>query len=224
MTMPDLRSEAVSNNLGLVHSIAGRFKGRGIEYDDLFSAGCLGLVKAIDRFDESRGLCFSTYAVPLIMGEIKGLFRQSGTVKVSRSLKETALKASRMRESYIRQNGHEPTVSELAQMVGVSEETAAEALCACRQPLSLTSGDDDGENKNGQVDVPVDSGEEKLAEHLSLRQELLKLPEQDRSLISLRYYKGLTQSQTARILGTTQVQISRREKKILGNLRDKLGA
>lgn len=220
--MTDLRDEAVSKNLGLVHSIANRFKGRGIEYDDLYSAGCLGLVKAIDRFDESRGLCFSTYAVPLIMGEIKGLFRQGGTVKVSRSLKETALKAGRMREEYINRNGHEPTVSELAQSIGVSEELAVEALCACRQPLSLTPSDDEGDSKSGQVDVPIESGEEKLAERLSLEQELSRLDENDRSLISLRYYKGLTQSQTAKILGTTQVQISRREKKILGNLREKL--
>lgn len=222
--MSHKRDEAVNKNLGLVHSIANRFKGRGIEYDDLFSAGCLGLVKAIDRFDESRGLCFSTYAVPLIMGEIKGLFRQGGTVKVSRSLKETAIKATRMREEYINKNGHEPTVSELAESIGVSEDLAVEALCACRQPLSLTSCDEEGEAKNGQVDVPVDSGEEKLAELLSLEQELSKLNENDRSLISLRYYKGLTQSQTAKILGTTQVQISRREKKILGSLKDKLGA
>lgn len=220
--MTDLRDEAVSKNLGLVHSIANRFKGRGIEYDDLYSAGCLGLVKAIDRFDESRGLCFSTYAVPLIMGEIKGLFRQGGTVKVSRSLKETALKAGRMREEYINRNGHEPTVSELAQSIGVSEELAVEALCACRQPLSLTPSDDEGDSKSGQVDVPIESGEERLAERLSLEQELSRLDESDRSLISLRYYKGLTQSQTAKILGTTQVQISRREKKILGSLREKL--
>lgn len=222
--MTDLRDEAVSKNLGLVHSIANRFKGRGIEYDDLYSAGCLGLVKAIDRFDESRGLCFSTYAVPLIMGEIKGLFRQGGTVKVSRSLKETALKATRIREEYINKNGHEPTVTELAQSMGVSEELAVEALCACRQPLSLTPSDEEGDNKSGQVDVPVESGEEKLAEHLSLEHELSKLDDNDRNLISLRYYKGLTQSQTAKILGTTQVQISRREKKILVILREKLGA
>ncbi len=215
------RDRAVDENLGLVHSIANRFKGRGIEYDDLFSAGCLGLVKAVDRFDESRGLCFSTYAVPLIMGEIKGLFRKSGTVKVSRSLKETAMKASRFRQDYINRTGVEPTITELAKMIDVTEEQAVEAMCACRQPLSLTVSED-GDDEISQVDIPVESGEEKLAEKLSLEQELSQLSENDRKLISLRYYKGLTQSQTAKILGTSQVQVSRREKKILGGLREKL--
>lgn len=215
------RDRAVDENLGLVHSIANRFKGRGIEYDDLFSAGCLGLVKAVDRFDESRGLCFSTYAVPLIMGEIKGLFRKSGTVKVSRSLKETALKASRFRQDYINRMGVEPTITELAKMIDVTEEQAVEAMCACRQPLSLTVSED-GNDDISQVDIPVESGEEKLAEKLSLEQELSQLSENDRKLISLRYYKGLTQSQTAKLLGTSQVQVSRREKKILGGLREKL--
>lgn len=216
-----LCDKEVSENLGLVHSIANRFKGRGIEYEELFSAGCLGLVKAIDRFDESRGLCFSTYAVPLIMGEIKGLFRQGGTVKVSRSLKETALKATRCRQDFMNRNGREPTVKELSELIDVSEEQTAEALCACRQPLSLTPYDDESDDV-GQVDVPIDSGEEKIAELLSLKQELANLSDSDRNLISLRYFKGLTQSQTAEILGTSQVQISRREKKILGSLREKL--
>lgn len=215
------RDKAVDENLGLVHSIANRFRGRGIEYDDLFSAGCLGLVKAVDRFDESRGLCFSTYAVPLIMGEIKGLFRKGGTVKVSRSLKETAMKATRCRQEYINKNGTEPTILELAKMINVTEEQAVEALCACRQPLSLTATEDDSDEVS-QLDIPIDSEEEKLAEHLSLEQELSNLEENDQKLISLRYYKGLTQSQTAKILGTTQVQISRREKKILCKLREKL--
>ena len=204
-----------------MHSIANRFKGRGIEYDDLFSAGCLGLVKAIDRFDESRGLCFSTYAVPLIMGEIKGLFRKGGTLKVSRTLKETAMKAQRARQDYINRTGIEPTITELAKMIEVTEEQTIEALCACRQPLSLTVSED-GDDDITQVDIPIESGEEKLAERLSLEQELMQLAENDRQLILLRYYKGLTQSQTAKILGTSQVQISRKEKKILGMLREKL--
>lgn len=215
------RERAANENLGLVHSIANRFRGRGIEYDDLFSAGCLGLVKAIDRFDESRGLCFSTYAVPLIMGEIKGLFRKGGTLKVSRTLKETAMKAQRARQDYINRTGIEPTVTELANMIGVTEEQAAEALCACRQPLSLTVSED-GDDEITQLEIPVESGEERLAERLSLEHELLQLEERDRQLIVLRYYKGLTQSQTAKLLGMTQVRVSRREKKILGMLREKL--
>lgn len=215
------RDRAANENLGLVHSIANRFKGRGIEYEELFSAGCLGLVKAIDRFDESRGLCFSTYAVPLIMGEIKCLFRKSGALKVSRSLKETAIKVQRARQAYINRLGVEPTVKELSVIIGISEEQTAEALCACRQPLSLTVSDSE-EEEITQLDIPVDSGEEQLAEKLSLEQELSKLEENDRKLISLRYYKGLTQTQTAKLLGMSQVQVSRREKKILVNLRKNL--
>ena len=109
------RAEFIEKNLGLVHSCAGRFKGRGIEYDDLFSAGCMGLVKAYDGFDGSRGLCFSTYAVPVILGEIKKLFRDGGTVKVSRSLKELSLKISAVRERCVKETGQEPTVSQLAE-------------------------------------------------------------------------------------------------------------
>ncbi len=212
---------AAENNLGLVHAVAGRFKGRGIEYEELFSAGCLGLVKASDRFDESRGLRFSTYAVPLIMGEIKGLFRRGGALKVSRSLKETALKVSHARDDYISRFGSEPTVGELSSLSGINEELISQALCACRQPLSLTAPPDDDDSPS-LSDIPVDSGEERLAERLSLRQELSKLPDDDRKLIELRYFRSLTQSQTAKFLGTSQVQVCRREKKILSLLRERL--
>ncbi len=208
------------DNLGLVHSIAHRFVGRGIEYEELFSAGCLGLAKAVKRFDSSRGLCFSTYAFPLIMGEIRGLFRQSGTVKVSRTLKELAVKAARLSEEYESTHGAPPTVAQLAETLGVSTELTAQALCASSRPLSLTADED--EDGGGVRDIPVDSGEEKLAEILSLREELSRLRDDDRSLITLRYYRGMTQTQTAKALGATQVQISRREKKILGSLREKL--
>lgn len=211
---------AADKNLGLVHAVASRFRGRGIEYEELFSAGCLGLVKASDRFDESRGLCFSTYAVPLILGEIKCLFRRGGALKVSRSLRETALKVGRQRDTYISEYGCEPTVTELASLCEISEEQCAEALCASRKPLSLTSNDDgDGSSLS---DIPVDSGEESLAESLSLRQEIERLPYDDRRLIELRYFRCLTQTQTAKFLGTSQVQVCRREKKILAKLKEKL--
>ena len=219
MKTTDARA-AADENLGLVHAAANRFRGRGIEYDELFSAGCLGLVKACGRFDESRGLCFSTYAVPLILGEIKSLFRKGGALKVSRSLKELSVKVNRARCDYIARFGCEPTVTELSALSGITEEQTAEALCACRQPLSL-GAPEDGDGLS-LCDIPVDSGEERLAERLSLRQELERLPADDRRLIELRYFRCLTQSQTARLLGTSQVQISRREKKILAVLREKL--
>lgn len=215
------QATAADRNLGLVHAVASRFKGRGIEYEELFGAGCLGLVKAADRFDESRGLCFSTYAVPLILGEIKGLFRRGGALKVSRSLKETALKVNRARDEYISRCGAEPTVTELAELSGVSEEQTLEALCACRQPLSLTAPEEDSDSPSF-TDIPIDSGEERLAERLSLHQEIERLSEEDRLLIELRYFRSLTQTQTAGFLGTSQVQVCRREKKILAALKQRL--
>jgi RNA polymerase sporulation-specific sigma factor len=214
------REEFICSNIGLVHSCARRFTGRGIEYDDLFQAGCMGLVKAADGFDESRGLRFSTYAVPVILGEIRRLFRDGGAVKVGRSLKELSLRAMRERDSFMCSEGREPTVSEMADLLGVDVEQAAEALSAAMPPLSLTrSGeDDDGE----QIDVPVSPPEEMLTDTLALRQVLCELDSLDRTLIVLRYLKSNTQQSTAEKLGMTQVQVSRRERAILALMRKKL--
>ncbi len=184
------RSAFIEQNLGLVHSCAGRFRGRGIEYDDLYSAGCMGLVKAYDGFDESRGVCFSTYAVPVILGEIKKLFRDGGTVKVSRSLKELSLRINAAREHHSKLCGAEPTLSQLAEELGESVENITLA--------------------------------EELADKIGLAEVLKSLPEEDRLIIQLRFYGGKTQSDTAKLLHTTQVQISRRERKILKVMRDRL--
>lgn len=207
------RDEFIKANLPLVHSLANRFRGRGIEYEELFSAGSVGLVKAYDNFDESRGLCFSTYAVPVILGEIKRLFRDGGAVKMSRSLKELSLKAVKARDE-LSKSGTEPTVGEIAEYLGVSAEAAAEAVAASLPPISLTSAEDGGE-----YDLPEESGESALIDKLALRQCLNELSADDRRLIILRYFRGKTQSQTAVLLGMTQVQVSRRERKILDNLR-----
>ncbi|HBT64074.1 MAG TPA: flagellar biosynthesis protein FliA [Ruminococcaceae bacterium] len=214
------REDVICNNIGLVHSCARRFIGRGIEYDDLFQAGCMGLVKAADGFDEERGLKFSTYAVPVILGEIRRLFRDGGAVKVSRSLKELSMRAARERENFISNEGREPTVSEMADLLGVEIEQAAEALGAALPPLSLTrSGvEDDGD----QIDVPVSSPDEMLTDRLALRQGLCELDSLDRALIVLRYLKSNTQQSTAEKLGMTQVQVSRRERAILARMREKL--
>lgn len=207
------RDEFIAANIPLVHSLANRFRGRGIEYEELFSAGSLGLVKACDNFDDTRGLCFSTYAVPVILGEIRRLFRDGGSVKMSRSLKELSLKAKHAREELMK-NGTEPTVSELAEYLGVSREEAAEAVQASVPALSLTVPDEGGE-----LDVPVDGKENELIDKLALRQCIAELSEDDRKLIVLRYFRDKTQSETAQILGMTQVQVSRRERKILDSLR-----
>ena len=214
------RSAFIEKNLGLVHSCAGRFRGRGIEYDDLYSAGCMGLIKACDGFDENRGVCFSTYAVPVILGEIKKLFRDGGTVKVSRSIKELGLRINAAREHHMKLFGTEMTVGQLAQELNESPEAVALAIRASMPAMSLTPENDDGEDR--QMDIPVDSPEEELADRISLEEVLATLPEEDQQLIRLRFYGGRTQSDTAKLLHTTQVQISRRERKILKLMREKL--
>lgn len=214
------RDKMIRENLGLVHSCAHRFKGRGIEYEDLFQAGCMGLIKATDAFDENRGVRFSTYAVPVILGEMRRLFRDGGSVKVSRTLKELSLKTVRAKERLSVREGREPTVGELARELGVEPEQVVEALNVSAPPLSLTEGEEEGA---GQIDIPVESPEEALSDSLALRQQLSGLEELDRALIRLRYYGGKTQVQTAEILGMTQVQVSRREKKILTRLRGEMG-
>lgn len=207
------RDEFITANIPLVHSLANRFRGRGIEYEELFSAGSLGLVKACDSFDRERGVCFSTYAVPVILGEIRRLFRDGGTVKMSRSLKELSIKVQRAREELMK-GGAEPTLSELAEHLGIPLEDVAEAVRASVPPMSL---DDNGEF--GGIDVPVESAENSLIDRLALRQCLDRLSDEDRTLIVLRYFRNMTQSEAAQLLGTSQVQVSRRERRILDDLR-----
>lgn len=212
----DERAAFIESNLGLVHACAGRFKGRGIEYDDLYAAGCMGLVKAVDGFDAGRGLRFSTYAVPVILGEIKKLFRDGGTVKVSRSLKELGLKVNAARDAWMKQHGTQPTVGQLAGVLGVQPEQVAEAISAAMPAVSLTPAGEDGERT---LDIPVESCEERVSDLLSLRTVLDSLPPEDRLLIRLRFFGNKTQSETAKVLHTTQVQISRRERKLLARMR-----
>ncbi len=214
------REEFIQRNLGLARTCAGRFTGRGIDYEDLYAAGCLGLVKACDGFDPARGVCFSTYAVPVILGEIKKLFRDGGAVKVSRSIKELGLKINAERERRLKQSGVEPSVNQLAQALGSTPEQVAMAIQAAMPVVSLTPAENEDGNK--EWDVPVESPEEKLSERISLREVIDRLPPQDRLLIRLRFFGGKTQSETARVLHTTQVQISRRERKILQWMRREL--
>ena len=213
------RDQSIQENIGLVHACAKRFKGRGMEYDDLFQAGCLGLVKAVDHFDESRGLKFSTYAVPVILGEMRRLFRDGGAVKVGRSLKELSIRASRKAAEFAEKEGRSPTVGELAELLGVEPAEAGQALGGAQMALSLTASEEDG---GGQMDISVEGEDEKIAELLSLKQVVKELPPRDQNIIYFRYYKHRTQTETAQALGMTQVQVSRREKVILQELRRKL--
>lgn len=213
------REELICDNLGLVHACANRFRNKGIEYDDLFSAGCLGLVKAADGFDESRGFAFSTYAVPAILGEMRRLFRDGGAVKISRALKERAREAAKLREEMTAALSREPTLRELAAKMQVSEYEMAQLVNLSMPVASLTELHEENDR---QIDIPVESEEEEIQNKLALSEVLKILPENDRRLIELRYYKGLTQTKTAEILGLSQVQVSRRERTILLELRRKL--
>ena len=211
------RQAFIAANTGLVHACANRFRNRGIDYDDLFQAGCIGLIKAADRFDESRGLQFSTYAVPVILGEIRCLFRQNSTVKIGRGLRELSQKAQRESEAFVAREDRMPTVGELAAILQVEPEEAALALESAQPALSLTAGEEET-----QTDIPVEAPEEALSEKIALEQALGTLDEQDQKLIRARYFAHRTQTETARQLGMTQVQVSRREKKILQFLRTAL--
>ena len=211
------REEFIEDNLGLVHSICKRFAGRGIEYDDLYQAGCIGLIKATDAFDETRGFSFSTYAVPVIMGEVRRLFRDGGAVKVSRSIKELYLKINLQKQILEQTLNREPTVNELAQSLGVTCEDVTEAICASQVTVSLTF---EGDNGITETDLPTISCEEEISDRLVLDEAFEKLEETERKILTYRYYNALTQSKTAELLNMSQVQISRAEKRILLKLRE----
>jgi len=214
------RENLINDNFGLVHACANKFRGRGVEYDDLFQAGCVGLVKAADNFDFSRGFAFSTYAVPVILGEIPRIFRDGGAVKIGRSLKEKSRNAMKIRDELSLELGREPTVGELARKLEIDVAQAAELITVSMPTVSLTSADD--EKSGGQLDIPTAAPEEEISERLSLKCVLDSLDERDRRLIELRYFKGMTQVKTAGELGMSQVQVSRREKLILLEMRKKL--
>ncbi|MCR4925875.1 MAG: sigma-70 family RNA polymerase sigma factor [Clostridiales bacterium] len=213
------RNELIEKNLGLVHSCANKFRGRGVEYDDLYQAGCVGLIKAVDGFDAEKGFAFSTYAVPVILGEIKRIFRDGGAIKVGRALKEKARNAMKIKEKMAKELGQEPTIKELANALDIDEAETAEILNVAMPPVSLTADD---ENGGGQLDIPVASPEDELSDNIALYEIMEKISERDRKLIELRYFNGYTQSVTAQNLGMSQVQVSRREKAILLEMRKKL--
>ncbi len=215
----DSSKKFIEDNLGLVHLCANKFRSKGIDYDDLYGAGCIGLLKAVKGFDESRGVKFSTYAVPVILGEIKRLFRDGGTIKVSRGLKELSLKISQIRERFVRTKGREPTIEELSKLADISEEDVIEALNVSLPPLSLAGGGYEDE-ANTEIDIPVLPPDEDITNSLTLKQILASLDKKDAQLIRLRYFQNKTQTETARLLDMTQVQVSRREKKLLLTMRE----
>ena len=209
----------IEENAGLIWSIVRRYYGRGAEPEDLYQLGCLGFLKAVRGFDPAFGCQFSTYAVPKIAGEIRRFLRDDGPVKVSRGQKEQALAIHRARNQLTAQLGREPTLSELAQATGLTPEDIASADLATAAVTSLQA--ESGETGLA-LEGMVASPEEDLVERVALRTAIDRLPQQQRMLILLRYYKGLTQDKTAKILGVSQVQVSRLEKKAIQFLRQEL--
>ena len=208
----------VMENTGLIWSVAKRFIGRGTDADDLYQLGCLGFLKAVEGFDPAYGTRFSTYAVPKISGEIRRFLRDDGTIKVSRGLKEQALAIKTARNKLTLQYGREPQISELVEETGLcAEEIAiAESATAATESINKESGD---EGFTLQHILSDSDSEEVMVEKISLKQAIDKLQEREQLVIKLRYYHGLTQQRVSAVLGVSQVQVSRIEKKALGILR-----
>ena len=216
----DACERVITENNGLIWSIVRRYCGRGVDPDDLYQLGCLGFLKAVQGFDFNYGTCFSTYAVPKIAGEIRRFLRDDGAVKVSRSVREQAQMLYTIRERMRNRLGREPVLSELAEETGLSVEEIARTELATDTPESLQQETADGLTLEGIIGT--EAPEEALVEKIALREAVDRLPERERMTILLRYFKGLTQQQTARILLVSQVQVSRLERRGLQHLREQL--
>lgn len=220
-TLTDDTQRLILENFGLVHSSARRFRGRGAEYDDLCQIGAIGLIKAAKRFDKSRGLCFSTYAVPLIMGEIRRFLRDDGIIKVSRKLKENAVHAGICAGQLREKLGREPTLSELSKESGIPPEELTAALDATCPPRSIYEEAAEDMPLLDKIALNTDD-EEMLARRISLFEAIKKESGEARLLIYYRFFRDKTQSETARIIGRNQVYVSRLEKKIMARLREEM--
>ena len=217
--------ELVKLNAGLVQSIAYKFSGRGVDFEDLIQIGNIGMLKAIRSFDLSRGVVFSTYAVPLIFGEIRRFLRDDGLIKICRPQKKLGAMLMRAKEKYISENGIAPRIEEIAESCGVSSEEAAAALCAVTPAVSLSEplcGDE--ENFTLENTLFLQDEGEKMIERISLAEALAKLPDLWRKIVLFRYYRDMSQQSTAEQLGLSQVKISREEKKLIEFLRKQMSS
>lgn len=218
----------LKENMALIHSVAKRFRDQGIDYDDIFQMGCMGFIKSVKRFDMSYNVRFSTYAVPMIMGEIRRILRDGGMVKVSRSIREMARKIMRVQEELQTRLGRSPSVTEVACRCGIRPEDVAFYLEALVDPISMDepiAGKDGGQEIH-QLDhiAGQQDQEEKTLDSIVIKEAFAKLPPRERKIIYLRYYKGRTQHEIATIMGVSQVQISRLEKKILTKMRSSISS
>ena len=218
-TIEETEARLLQEHVRLVTSLAGRFLSSGQEFEDLHQVGMMGLLRAIRNFDPSRGLCFSTYAVPVILGEIRRFLRDDNPIKISRSVKERYVRIRRAETVLTQRNGAAPTLSELCEETGFSREEILQALEGGSRPVSLETPVNEEGNLALADTVPERETVEKI-DLLALKEGLSRLPPAERKIITLRYFYSRTQQQTADALGMTQVQVSRKEKKILRTLRD----
>lgn len=223
----EARQKYIEGNLRLVLSVIKRFSSSNENVDDLFQIGCIGLIKAIDNFDSSLNVKFSTYAVPMIIGEIRRFLRDNNTIRVSRSLKDTAYKAIYAKENLIKKNMKEPTINEIATEIGISKEDIVYALDAIQNPMSLYEPIyTDGGDALYVMDQISDkkNKEENWVEHLSLSEAMKRLEDREHEIISLRFFEGKTQMEVADIIGISQAQVSRLEKNALKVMKNYLTA
>lgn len=223
----DAERELLEANAGLIRSIASRFReraaeGHGCDFEDLLQLGSIGMIKAMKSYDPSFGTVFSTYAVPLIIGEIKRFLRDDGPIKVSRTSKRLAAEILHAREAFTLKQGREPSVDELAVICAISREELCDAISCVKSPHSLSEPIGDDGAQLGEL-IASDTDElEGLCDRLALREAIRSLPKQQREIVTLRYFKDMSQQRTAEILGITQVKVSREEKKIFAKLREAL--
>ena len=221
----EIMAKLIDENNGLIWSIVKRFRDRGYELEDLYQIGTIGFIKSIKRFDTSFDVRLSTYAVPYILGEIKRFIRDDGSVKVSRSIKELAIKIRDVQNKYLREKGREITISEIAKQLHTNEEEIALALDSLKPTVSIyeeTSNDDEGgKTFLDKLSTDVDE-QEQITNKIAIKDLINNLEDRDKKIILLRYYKNKTQTEVAKILGISQVQVSRIEKKLLTSMKHKL--
>lgn len=220
----EAKTKLLAGNYPLIKSIVARFRNKGVEYDDLYQLGCVGFLKAIKNFDLSFEVKFSTYAVPMIAGEVKRFLRDDGMIKVSRVLKSLGGKINHFIEAFRKEHGHDPSIKTLAEHFETDEQEIMFAMEANRAPISISDKDESREKNMSLLEKIAidDGGQEKLLSDISIKEAIKALPDRDRKIVILRYFRGKTQSEIAKILGVSQVQVSRLENKILERLKGKL--
>lgn len=214
----------IEHNVSLVKCIVKRYLGKGVDYDDLFQIACMGFLKAIAGFDERFGVRFSTYAVPMIAGEIKRFMRDDGSVKVSRAMKQTAKEINLFVEEYTAANGRQPSVKEIAERFSLDESETVFVMGSSKMPVSLYGGSEfkDGKERELIETLPASDDQEEMLDKMLLRGAIEELPDRERKIIVLRYFRDMTQSEVAERIGVSQVQVSRIESKIIKEFREKL--